>query len=85
MSDQPDNRRAPTGRRVSAAAYASNWWVVLAADAAVGLLVGLAGLAVGLWWNPWIGAALAVIGVGYVVLVARRALQWRWLRREAGR
>jgi len=75
----------PRGRRVPRAALAPNWWVVLLADAAVGVVVALVGVALAVWWLPWLGALVMAAGVVYVALVVRRGLQWRWLRREAGR
>ena len=39
------------------AAYAVNWWVVLGVDAAMGLVVALAGLVAMIVWPFWLGAA----------------------------
>lgn len=64
-----------------AAAYASNWRVVLAVDAAVGVLASLAGVAVALLVSWAIGVALVVLGASYDALVAVRARRWSRLRR----
>ncbi len=72
------------GRKMSAAAFASNWKTVLAVDAGVGLAIVLVGVAVTLWVAAWIGSPIIGAGALYVLLVGRRALQWRYLRREAG-
>ena len=65
------------------ATFAPNWKSVLAADASVGLVMILLGLAVVIWvhWVGWFGVAL---GVMYALAVVRRALQWRWLRQQVG-
>jgi hypothetical protein len=61
------------------AAYARNWWRILATDA----LLGAAAVAIGLWrGGPLL--ALTAIGLVYLALVGRRALKWRRLRREQG-
>lgn len=73
-----------SGRKVSAAAFAPNWKTVLAVDAGVGLCIVLIGVAVTLWVVAWLGSPVIGLGVLYVLLVGRRALQWRYLRREAG-
>ena len=61
------------------AALASNWWRILLVDA----LLGVAAVAVGLWRG---GLLLVLAGAGavYVAAVARRFLQWRRLRAQAG-
>jgi hypothetical protein len=69
---------------VADAAYAVNWWQVLLADAAMGVVLGVIGLGVMIWWISWLGIVLIVLGVWYLLLVGRRFLQWRWLRRQAG-
>ena len=66
------------------AVYAVNWWQVLLADASIGLLGVAVGVAILLWWIGWLGVVAIVVSVWYLLLVGRRALQWRWLRREAG-
>jgi len=63
------------------AAFASNWRTVLAADALVGVLVALGGLALLLDYNVGLGAAVIAVGVIYVILVAARARRWSRLRR----
>lgn len=72
-------------RTDDSAAYASNWRVVLAFDAGLGvlaLLVGLAVVVLGLA-NAVVGVALAVAGAAYVALVGARARRWLRLRRAA--
>jgi len=75
----------PHGRVISSAVFADNWWVILLIDAMVGLAVVAIGVGLAVWWTPMAGVPVVVAGVAYVVLVGRRGLQWRWLRREAGR
>ena len=84
MTDD-ERRLDPHGRVVPRAALAANWWVILLADAAVGLVVVAVGAALAAWWIAWVGVLVMVAGLLYVLLVVRRGLQWRWLRREAGR
>lgn len=79
-----DRPRDPRGRVVPAAVFAPNWWVVLAVDALMGVAVATAGVVIAVVWIRWMGVAVLSLGVLYVLLVARRSLQWRWLRREAG-
>lgn len=71
-------------RRFHPGALAANWRQILAVDAAMGLLVLAAGLVVAVVWSPPIGAGLGALGAVYVVLVARRARDWRSQRRDAG-
>jgi|GEM_PF-1786597 hypothetical protein len=66
------------------AAYAVNWYVVLGVDAAMGLVVAIAGLVAMIVWAFWLGALLALVGCVYVATVARRAEYWSRLRRDAG-
>jgi hypothetical protein len=66
-------------------AYASNWRMVLAFDAALGgvmLLVGAAIVVLGLT-NAIVGAVVAIAGAAYVGLVGARARRWLRLRRAA--
>ncbi len=66
-------------------AYAPNWRQVIIADAAVGVVGVIAGLAVLFALNSVvIGAGLAALGAVYLVAVVRRALRWRRLRSDAG-
>ena len=58
-------------------AYASNWRIVLLADAGVGLVV-LATV------HVVMGAMLASAGMVYLFPVGRRARHWAALRRDAG-
>ncbi len=66
------------------AAYATNWKTVLAADAGMGLVIALAGLAILATVHVVVGAMLASAGLVYLVPVARRARHWATLRRDAG-
>ncbi|HEY5155493.1 MAG TPA: hypothetical protein VIJ47_12205 [Acidimicrobiales bacterium] len=85
MSDRaddidPEDDRPPGPR----AAYAVNWYVVLAVDAAMGLAVVAAGVVAMVVWTFWLGAVLALLGCLYVAMVVRRADHWRRLRSDAG-
>ena len=66
------------------AAYAVNWRTVLAVDASLGVAVVVAGLVLARRGAEVAGVLLAVAGVAYAALVARRYLRWRRLRAEAG-
>jgi len=66
------------------AAYASNWRVVLLADAGLGLAMAVVGLVILATVHVVVGAMLASAGVVYLIPVARRARSWSALRREAG-
>jgi Flp pilus assembly protein TadB len=68
----------------SPAAYASNWKTVLAVDAVCGLAVVVVGFVVMALWNVIVGAFVASGALVYLLLVGRRAMQWRWLRGQAG-
>ncbi len=83
MTESEPSQEMP-GRKMSAAAFAPNWKTVLAVDAGVGLLIALIGVAITLWVVAWLGSPVIGLGVLYLLLVGRRALQWRYLRREAG-
>jgi hypothetical protein len=65
-------------------AYAVNWKIVLAVDAAMGAVVALAGLVSMVVWSFPLGVFLTGLGLFYVAMVARRARGWQHLRREAG-
>jgi len=71
-------------RTNDSAALAVNWRTVLAVDAAVGLVVLIAGLVVALAATVAGGVLLAVSGAAYASMVAVRARRWDRLRREAG-
>ena len=66
------------------AAYASNWKVVLLADAGMALAVVAVGLAVLATVHVVVGAMVASAGLVYLIPVARRARHWAALRREVG-
>jgi hypothetical protein len=66
------------------AAYAVNWRMVLAVDAAMGAIVVVAGLIALIVWNFFLGAFLMLVGCLYVAMVVRRGERWRRLRRDAG-
>ena len=78
---EADEPEGPPGPR---AAYAVNWRVVLFVDALMGMAVVVAGLIALVAWNFWVGAFLMLCGCLYTAMVARRADQWRRLRRDAG-
>lgn len=80
----PDASDEPTKMPGPRAAYAVNWKVVLFVDALMGLVVVAGGLVALVVWNFWVGAFLMLCGCAYVGMVARRADQWRRLRRDAG-
>ena len=63
------------------AAFASNWWRILAIDLALGLGTVAVGVVAALRWSP-LAWALAALGVYYVTLVVRRIVRWRDLRRR---
>jgi thiosulfate reductase cytochrome b subunit len=66
------------------AALARNWLTVLLVDAALGLVGVLAGIAAVVWWHVVIGAVLIAAGLGYLIAVVRRGIEWRSQRRAAG-
>lgn len=84
--DQPgeDDGEQPTRRPGSAAAYAVNWKTVLAVDAAMGVIVAVAGVVVIATWNFFVGVALSGLGVFYVAMVVHRGRTWARLRDDAG-
>jgi hypothetical protein len=65
-------------------AYAVNWKTVLAVDAAMGVVVAVAGVVALVVWNFALGVFLTGLGCFYVAMVARRARGWQHLRRQAG-
>lgn len=80
-----DAERAPADDPApSRATAASNWRSVLWADAAMGavlIVVGLALLAV--WRQVIAGASVAAFGLGYLLVVRRRRDRWvDWRRRN---
>jgi hypothetical protein len=82
--DDEDGRAGPREPTLHPAVMASNWWAVLLVDAACGAAVLVVGLVLMVVWNLYVGAFVASAALVYVLLVGRRALQWRWLRRQAG-
>lgn len=82
--DHPDGGPDEPHRPGPRAAYATNWKAVLAVDAAMGLVVVLAGLVAMVVWVFWLGAVLALVGCLYVAMVVRRGDHWRRLRSDAG-
>ncbi len=82
--DPDDVPRGPTGRKISPAVFASNWRTILAVDALAGVIVALIGVALLVWVSPWLGWPAIIVGAVYVAFVGRRALQWRFLRHQAG-
>jgi len=73
----------PMLRHARTATFAPNWKTVLVADAAVGLVIVVLGVLLA-DWIMWVGLPVIAVGIVYVFLVVRRALQWRWLRNRAG-
>ena len=73
----------PMLRHARTATFAPNWKTVLVADAAVGLVIVVLGVLLAAW-IMWVGLPVIAVGIVYVFLVVRRALQWRWLRNKAG-
>lgn len=79
-----DEDREHDDRPPHPAAAAVNWRTVLAADALVGLVPLLAGLAMVAWWSVVVGAGIASLGFAYLALVWRRARLWSAWRHRAG-
>lgn len=73
----------PMLRHARTATFAPNWKSVLLADGSVGLVIMIVGVFLARW-IIWVGLPVIVVGVFYVFLVVRRALQWRWIRDKAG-
>jgi hypothetical protein len=73
----------PMLRHARTATFAPNWKSVLLADASVGIVMIVLGV-IAVLWIAWVGWPIVIVGVLYVFLVVRRALQWRWLRSKAG-
>jgi mannose/fructose/N-acetylgalactosamine-specific phosphotransferase system component IID len=69
-------------RTDDSAAYAANWRTVLAVDAALGVVLSLAGAAVGVLVNFVLGLTLVVAGAAYTALVGVRARRWSRLRQS---
>jgi hypothetical protein len=65
------------------AAFASNWRVVLAMDAALGAIVSMIGVVVAVAVSIAIGIVMVVAGVAYLALVGVRARRWQRMRRQA--
>jgi hypothetical protein len=63
------------------AAFAPNWWRILAVDLAIGLAIIAAGVLGGLRWSP-LAWALVPLGGYYTFFVAKRIVRWRDLRRR---
>ncbi len=61
-------------------AFASNWKSVLAADALLGIACLVIATVVGVNGNPVVAVLPGALGVGYLILVARRARRWKRLR-----
>ncbi|MDQ6615601.1 MAG: hypothetical protein M3083_12875 [Actinomycetota bacterium] len=66
-------------------AHASNWRVVLAADALLGILVSCAGVVLVFAVSRAVGIAVVAVGAGYAALVGARARRWSRLRRSGPR
>jgi hypothetical protein len=83
---QPDDlvAQGPQGLPGPRVAYAANWKLVLGVDAAMGLIVVMAGLVAFVVWSVWLGAFLLAVGCAYTAMVAVRGDRWRRWRRDAG-
>jgi len=66
------------------AAYASNWRVILVADAGLGMAFLAVGIVLMVVWELVPGAFIGALGCTYLVVVLRRYGTWRQLRRDAG-
>jgi hypothetical protein len=82
--DRVDDRADDETDELPPAIRARNWKTILAVDAACGFGVFVVGLVLMGVWNLYAGAFVASAALVYILLVGRRALQWRWLRRQAG-
>ncbi len=71
-------------RRDDSPAYAANWRTVLVADALLGALVSVAGVALAVAMTLAGGIVLITVGAWYVTLVGLRGRRWARLRRDAG-
>jgi len=82
--DEPEEIEAPARLPGPAAAYATNWRMVLVVDAAMGVAVVLAGVSLAIAWSPIGGGCLGALGSAYVFLVVKRGAAWAAWRRDAG-
>ena len=57
---------------------------MLAVDAAMGVIVALAGVVMIAVWNFYLGVAFTGLGLFYVAMVVRRGRSWARLRADAG-
>ena len=75
----------PLGVRMSddSAAFAANWWTILAIDISMAVAVVAGGIVVVAMGSTW-GWALATVGAFYAFFSCGRAVKWRRLRRHAG-
>ncbi len=64
------------------AAYATNWRVVLAADALLGVGVFVAGAVIWFLVSAAVGLVVVALGAGYGAMVGVRARRWSRLRRS---
>ncbi len=71
-------------RTDDSAARAPNWKTVLAVDAAVGVIVSVAGVVLALVVNAAVGVVVIALGAAYSALVGSRARRWARIRRESG-
>jgi len=80
-----DDKKPPKRRtRMDRAAMASNWRQVLLADAAVGVVVVVAGGVVGILISLVVGAVVVGAGLAYLVGGLLRWRRWARLRLAAG-
>jgi len=72
------------GTPVHPAALAGNWRRILLVDALVGVGAVVLGAVAWVWWTPWAGVPLVVLGLLYVALVGVRYRAWRQMRSDHG-
>jgi hypothetical protein len=72
-------------RTDDSAALAPNWRRVLVVDAALGVIVSVAGVVLALLVSVAVGFLVVAVGAAYTALVGSRARRWARLRREAGK
>jgi hypothetical protein len=71
-------------RTDDSAARAPNWRTVLLVDAAIGIVVSIAGVVLALVVNLAVGSLIVAVGAAYTALVGSRARRWARIRRESG-
>jgi hypothetical protein len=69
-------------RTDDSAAHASNWKVVLAVDASLGIVISVVGVALCFLYRAAVGLSFIALGSGYTATVGARARRWAQLRRS---